>query len=78
MTTLAEIERAADELPPEQQGELLVHLAERLRSAGPRLPEPRTFTAEQIAAWIAQDEADAEGVGEWVGRPPAAIACCRA
>ena len=64
MTTLAEIERATDALPPEEQSELLMYVAERLRAVGPQLPEPRMFTAEQIATWIAQDEADAKELGE--------------
>ena len=64
MTTLVEIERAAAALTAAEQGELLVYLAERLRAAGPALPEPRTFTADQVAAWIATDEADARELGE--------------
>jgi hypothetical protein len=60
MTTLAEIETAADALPPEQKEELLLFLAVRLRSQRARLPEPRKFPAEQIAAWIAEDETDME------------------
>jgi hypothetical protein len=58
MSTLAEIESAADSLPAEQKQELLLFLASRLRAAGARLPEPREFTAEQIAGWLAEDEAD--------------------
>ena len=59
MNTLAEIEKAADALPPEKQ-ELLLFLAARLRAGGARLPEPRKFSREQIAGWIAEDEADLE------------------
>jgi len=58
MSTLAEIEAAADTLPPEQKQELFLFLASRLRSSGVQLPPPREFTKEQIAAWIAEDEAD--------------------
>ena len=58
MSTLAEIEAAADALPPEQKQELLVFLAARLRAHGAGLPEPRTFPPERIAAWIEEDEAD--------------------
>ncbi len=57
MSTLLEIEAAAKALPIEQQQELLLSLAMRLRQIGD-LPEPRKFSAEQIAAWIAQDEED--------------------
>lgn len=58
MTTLAEIEAAADNLPPEQKQELLLFLAMRLRAERASLPHPRKFTQEQISAWIAEDEAD--------------------
>jgi hypothetical protein len=58
MTTLAEIEAAADALSPEQKQELLLFLAARLRAQGVPLPEPRTFSREQVARWIEQDEAD--------------------
>jgi hypothetical protein len=58
MTTLAEIETAADALSTEQKEELLLFLAVRLRSQRARLPEARKFSREQIAAWIAEDEAD--------------------
>jgi hypothetical protein len=58
MTTLAEIETAADALSPEQKQELLLFLAVRLREERARLPEPRQFPREQIAGWIAEDESD--------------------
>ncbi len=58
MRTLTEIEAAADQLPPEEKQELLLFLAVRLRKEGGSLPEPRRFTREEMAAWIAEDEAD--------------------
>ena len=58
MSNLAEIEPAADALPPEQKQELMLFLAARLRAQGTRMPEPRKFSREQTAAWIAEDEAD--------------------
>ena len=58
MSNLAEIEAAADALPPEQRQELMLFLAARLRAQGGRLPEPRTFSREQMTGWIAEDEAD--------------------
>ena len=58
MSTLAEIEAAADALSPEQKQELMLFLAARLRADGAKLPEPRTFSSEEIADWIARDEAD--------------------
>ena len=57
MSTLAEIEAAADTLPPEQQQELLLFLAARLHGASGKLPPPRDIPHEQLAQWIAQDEA---------------------
>jgi hypothetical protein len=62
MSTLAEIEKAAAALPAEQKQELLLFLAARLRAEGARLPEPRKFSGEQVAGWIAEDEADLERV----------------
>jgi len=58
MSTLAEIEAAAEVLPPEQKQELIVFLAARLRGQGARMPEPRRFPPQQTAEWIAEDEAD--------------------
>ena len=66
MTTLNEIETAADALPTGQKQELLLYLARRLRAEGPALPEPREFSAERVAEWIAEDEADAARLD---GRP---------
>ena len=56
MSTLAEIEAAADTLPPEQKQELFLFLATRLRCSSAKLPEPREFTREQMDAWVAEDE----------------------
>ena len=58
MSTLVEIEAAADALPPEQKQELMLFLAARLCSQRARMPEPRKFSREQMAEWIAEDEAD--------------------
>jgi hypothetical protein len=58
VSTLAEIEKAADALPAEEKRELLVFLAARLRAQGDRMPEPRKYSRDEIQAWIAQDEAD--------------------
>lgn len=57
MSTLSEIEAAADQLPPEQQQELLLFLGARLHPAGGHVPPPRDIPLEQIQAWIAEDEA---------------------
>lgn len=58
MKGLADIQKAAEALPPEQKQELILFLATRLRAAGARAPEPRTFTRQEIEAWISEDEAD--------------------
>ena len=55
---LTEIENATEQLPAEQKQELMLFLAARLRTAGAKLPEPRQFSREQMAGWIAEDEAD--------------------
>lgn len=58
MSTLAEIETAAETLAPAEKQELILFLAARLRRSGVKLPPPRTFSREQMAAWIAEDEAE--------------------
>ena len=58
MSSLAEIEAADDALPAEEKQQLMLFLAARLRAVGARLAEPRQFSREQLAAWIAEDEAD--------------------
>jgi predicted component of type VI protein secretion system len=58
MSKLAEIEQAADSLPPEEKQELMLFLAARLRAEGARMPEPRKYTREQIQTWLAEDEAE--------------------
>jgi hypothetical protein len=60
MNTLAEIEAAVDTLSSEQQQELFLFLAARLRGGSTGLPAPREFSRAQIDAWIAEDEADFE------------------
>ena len=64
MSTLAEIEAAADALTLDQKQELLLFLAARLRSAGAELPQPRKFTAGQVQSWIARDEEDMQRFNE--------------
>jgi hypothetical protein len=57
MSTLAEIEAAAEKLPKSQQQELLLFVARRLRE-GEALPEPRLFSEEQLKRWMDEDEED--------------------
>ena len=61
MSTLAEIEAAADQLPAEQQQELLLFLAARLHAATGSLPPPRDLPDDKIQSWIAEDEAGHRG-----------------
>ncbi|MFL5342520.1 MAG: hypothetical protein ACJ8F7_20430 [Gemmataceae bacterium] len=58
MTTLLEIEAAADALPVDQKQELLLFLAARLRAQAGLLPAPRKFSSNQMMEWIAEDEAE--------------------
>ncbi|MFN0133732.1 MAG: hypothetical protein ACKVW3_14535 [Phycisphaerales bacterium] len=62
MSTLREIEAAADALPPAQKQELLLFLAARLRAEAGQLPAPRKFSRERMNAWIAEDDADMKRV----------------
>jgi len=57
VSTLAEIETAAEALPVEEKEQLFLFLAARLRAGSARLPEPRDFSLETIQSWIADDEA---------------------
>lgn len=56
MSTLAEIEAAADILSAEQKQELILFLAARLRAGNGELPPPREYSRKQIEQWIADDE----------------------
>ena len=66
MSTLIEIEAAADSLPVEQKEQLLLFLATRLRAARATAPEPRELSREVMGEWIAEDEADMQ---QFQGRP---------
>lgn len=56
MHSLGDIEQAVANLSAEQQAELLLFVAARLRSQSIPLPEPRDFTEEQIRQWLDEDE----------------------
>ena len=58
MSRLAEIETAAESLSVPEKQELLLFLAARLQASGASLPPPRRFTREQVAGWVAADEAE--------------------
>ena len=55
MQSLVDIEQAVENLSAEQQAELLLFVAERLRSQQAPLPEPREFSEEQLLAWLVED-----------------------
>jgi len=56
MSTLAEIEQAADVLPVEQKQRLLASLLTGLRKGGAQLPPPRDIPKATIEQWVAEDE----------------------
>ena len=62
MSTFAEIEQAADALTLAQKRELILFLAARLRADGARMPEPRIYSAAELASMIAEDEADMDQI----------------
>ena len=66
MSTLAEIETAVKQLPSPDKQELLLQIAEQLRSEG-ALPEPRDISLETMQEWIAQDELDGIRLRENLG-----------
>ena len=59
MSTLLEIETAADSLTSEEKERLLRFLAMRLRKERV-LPKPRIYSEEELASMIAEDEAGGE------------------
>jgi hypothetical protein len=69
MSTLAEIESAADELSPEELKKLLLHVAERLeRASQPSISKPRVAGLHPGAIVMAADF-DAPLPDEfWLGR----------
>ena len=56
MSTLAEIEAAADSLPSEEKEELLRFLAMRLRKER-AMPKLRIYSDAELATMLAEDEA---------------------
>ncbi len=59
MSTLIEIEAAADSLSSEEKEELLRFLPMRLRKDR-AMPQPRIYSDEELATMLAEDEADGE------------------
>lgn len=59
MSTVQEIEAAADLLPVEQKEELLRFLAVRLRKER-KQSQPRIYSNQEVATMLAEDEADGE------------------
>ncbi len=60
MSRLSEIEAVIDSLSLAEKQEMLLFLAARLRRERRSVPGPRSFTREQLGAWIAEDETDLE------------------
>jgi len=58
VTKLEEIEAAAEALTVEEKQRLMLFLAARMRAQRVQMPEPRKFSRDQMAGWIAEDEAD--------------------
>ena len=56
MSSLLEIEEAADVLPIEEKKELVAFLLTRLRGVGAELPPVRDIPKETIDRWVADDE----------------------
>jgi len=56
MSSLLEIEKAADRLPLDQKKELVSFLLARLRSGDGQLPPPRDIPVQTIEKWVADDE----------------------
>ena len=56
MSSLLEIEEAADVLPIEEKKELVAFLLTRLRGVGDELPPVRDIPKETIDSWVADDE----------------------
>jgi len=64
MSTLADIETAADMLSTRDKAALLLFLSERLRADPASLPEPRAFTPEELSGWINEDNLDMKRLNE--------------
>ena len=56
MTTLVEIKKAIETLSLEEKGQLLAKLLVSLRKTEGKLPPPRLYSPEEIAAMLAEDE----------------------
>ena len=65
MSTLVEIETAADSLPSEEKEELLRFLAMRLRKER-TLSKPRIYSEEELTAMIAEDQPLTGKASEWL------------
>ena len=59
MSTLAEIETAADALSSEEKGELLRFLVMRLRKDR-AMPKPRIYSDDELATMLAEDKVGGE------------------
>ena len=67
MSTLTEIETAADSLSVEEKEELLRFLAMRLRKDR-AMPKPRIYSDEELASMLAEDERSGEKPSAALGK----------
>jgi hypothetical protein len=56
MISISDIAAAIRELTPAQRSELMLQLAEMIRTEAQPLPAPRTFDALQLERWVEEDE----------------------
>jgi hypothetical protein len=56
MSTLTEIEAAADRLSPEEKLRLVRFLVHSMPPTRTPMPEPRDFTVEEMSAWLDEDQ----------------------
>ncbi|MDB6057804.1 MAG: hypothetical protein JWO95_1648 [Verrucomicrobiales bacterium] len=57
MSTLAEIEQAAEKLPLQEKTELLRFMLRIVPVDQSQLPEARVFSKEEVQGWLEEDEA---------------------
>jgi hypothetical protein len=58
MSTLTEIEQAAEALPVAEKQQLMLFLGANLRDERISVPEPRDFSQAEIQSWIERDEGE--------------------
>jgi hypothetical protein len=64
MSTLEEIELATRRLTPSERQQLIILIAQSLRSEGQPPPQPRDFSLSQMQEWMDEDERDMKKLRE--------------